>query len=307
MLRPNAISMTIDKIYINTHRYDLQLTRTCVASVRYWYPDIPVYLIIDYSNGAYPAPGMLRKWDLKILDTGKQHYGWGFGKFEPLFLNNHERFLILDADTVITGSVLEKVKDLDADFVVDKEVQPMEKFISLYYDPVKASEFFPGFSYPGYSFNTGQWIGKSEVLAKSDFNDFVTWSPAPKLKHPEYFKQADQGIFNLLIHLKEKQQQIRVEKIPLMIWPENGNAAFIQFSSIEQRSGGHAPYIIHWAGMKFKTLSEYPRADILLFYEKFFYSRYNFIERILNKLMLIYLKYERKIRFRLKRLAGNKK
>jgi hypothetical protein len=59
--------------------------------------------------------------------------------------------------------------------------------------------------------------------------------------------------------------------------------------------------------MKFKTLAEYPRADILLFYEKLFYSKYNFIERILNKLMLEYLKFEKKVRFRLKRISANKK
>jgi len=277
-----------------------------VASVRYWYPDIPIYLIVDYSNGAIPASGMCRKWNLKILDTGKQHYGWGFGKFEPLFLNHPERFLILDADTVLTGPVLDKVKDLDADFVVDKEVQPFEKFTSLYYDPAKAAELFPGFRYPGYSFNTGQWIGKTKVLNRNDFNDFVVWTPAPKLKYPEYFKQADQGIFNLLIHIKEEKQQVQVKKIPLMIWPENGNADFLQFSSISQRTH-EAPYIIHWAGMKFSNLSGYPRADILLFYETFFYSRYNFIERILNKLMLRYLKIEKKIRFRLKRMGVIKK
>lgn len=298
--------MTIDKIYINTHRYDLELTRTCVASVRYWYPDIPVYLIVDYSNGPIPAAGMMKKWDLKILNTGRQHYGWGFGKFEPLFLNNNEQFLVLDADTVMTGPVLDKVKQVNADFVVDKEMQPAEKFITLYYDPVKAGELFPGFKYPGYSFNTGQWIGKGNVLKKEDFNDFVTWTPAPRLKYPDYFKQADQGIFNLLIHIKEGQGKVAVEKIPLMIWPDNGAADFIPYTSIvEKKTDG--PFIIHWAGIKFKTFAEYPRADILQFYKQYYYSKFSFLQKISDAILNRYLVKEKKIRFKLKRLFSNKK
>jgi hypothetical protein len=305
LFQPKFLRLTIDKIYINSHRYDLELTRTCVASVRYWYPDIPVYLIVDYSNGRIPATRMMKTWDLKILDTGKQHYGWGFGKFEPLFLKNNDRFLVLDADTVMTGPVLDKLKELEADFIVDEEVQPLEKFKTLYYDPVKAREMFPGFNYPGYSFNTGQWIGKSDVLKKEDFNDFVTWTPSPKLKHPEYFKQADQGIFNLLIHIKEMQQKIAVKKMPLMIWPENGNADFIQLASIVQKKAD-APFVIHWAGIKFKALTEYPRADILQFYQQFYYSKFPAQQRTSDKLLNRYLMIEKKLRFKVKRLFSNK-
>lgn len=297
--------MTIDKIYINTHRYDLELTRTCVASIRYWYPDIPLYLIVDYSNGSIPITRMMRKWDLKILDTGKQHYGWGFGKFEPLFLKQDERFLVLDADTVLTGPVLDKLKNLDADFVVDEEVQPHEKFITLYYDPAKAAALFPGFKYPGYSFNTGQWFGRTNVLKKEDFNDFVSWTPAPRLKHPEYFKQADQGIFNLLMHLKEKEQKVSLKRIPLMIWPDNGNADFISYTSIAQKKAD-APFVIHWAGIKFKTFAEYPRADILQFYQQYYYSRFPALQKISDKLLNRYLMMEKMVRFKFKKLLSNK-
>ena len=286
--------MTIDKIYINTHRYDLALTSTCVASIRYWYPDVPIFLIVDYSNGRFPSRKMLARWNLQVLDTGKQHYGWGFGKFEPLLLTGQEYFLVLDADTVMTGPVLDNVKDLKADFVVDREVQPIDKFKLLYYDPVEAEVLFPGFEYPGYSFNTGQWIARGSVLSKVDFSDFITWQPAPILKHPAYFKQADQGILNLLVHLKEKKNEISVEKIQLMIWPDSGGADFIDLGAIRRKEKAY-PYIIHWAGIKFSQLTDFPRADILRFYESYFYSKYNSLEILINKVYRFYLTIEKKL------------
>lgn len=298
--------MTVQKVYVNTHRYDIKWTRICIASLRYWYPDIPIFLIVDYSNGSLPARKMLRKWNLQILDTGRQHYGWGFGKFEPLFLNDHHHFLVLDADTVITGPVLDKVKDLQSDFVVDQEVQPLEKLQTLYYDPVEVTSLFPGFEYPGYSFNTGQWIGKGDVLTKEDFNDFVSWDPKPALKHPSYFKQADQGILNLLVHIKERKQQLFVSRIPLMIWPVDGNADFIQLSDIERKKGPNS-FVIHWAGIKFRHINEYPRADILKFYERYYYSKYGVFEKLKDRFLDQYLLIERKFSLKLSQLRSSEK
>lgn len=45
--------MNLTAVYINTHRYDYKLTCICVASVRYWYPDIEIYLIKDYRRGDF--------------------------------------------------------------------------------------------------------------------------------------------------------------------------------------------------------------------------------------------------------------
>jgi lipopolysaccharide biosynthesis glycosyltransferase len=289
--------MRIDKVYINTHRYDQILTKICIGSIRYWYPDIPIVLIIDHSNGLVQTKKMIEKWNISILNTGQQHYGWGFGKFEPLFLKNSEKFLVLDADTVVNGKVLDKIDNVEADFIVDKEVQAPEDFKTLYYDPEEIHKLFPGFTYPGYSFNSGQWIGTGNIFTKEHFDDLIIWDPSPRLKYPQYFKQADQGILNLLIHMMERDRKITVEKLPLMIWPERGDADFIELDSITEKKSNF-PFIIHWAGMKFNDVREYPRADILQFYQKYFYSKYTFLEKRLDQWQDKWLKIEKKIKFR---------
>ena len=43
--------MTIDAVYIACYKYDLRFTRILVASIRHWYPEIPIYLIKDRFYG----------------------------------------------------------------------------------------------------------------------------------------------------------------------------------------------------------------------------------------------------------------
>jgi len=292
--------MRIEKVYVNTHRYDLFFTRLCIVSVRYWYPDIPLFLIVDYSSGPFPSQSFCRKWSVQLLDTHKQKYGWGFGKFEPLFPEKREKFLVLDADTVMTGPVIDKLNEYGADFIVDKEVQPPEKLASLYYDPEKLADIWKDFTYPGYTFNTGQWVGTSGLLNKGDFADLVEWNPSPALIYPACFKQADQGIFNFLIHRKESHGQVSVDRTSLMVWPDNGAGDFIDIKAIRERRPDY-PFVIHWAGMKFKRPEAFPRNDIMQFYLDYYYSRSGILQRVSDFILSTYLAIEKKIRRRLKR------
>ena len=297
--------MKIDRVYINTHRYDKELTGTCVASVRYWYPDIAISLIFDYSNGRYNYTALCRRWNVDVLDTQGRKYGWGLGKFEPLFLGNKERFLVLDADTVLCGPVLDSIDALDADFVVDRETQPPEDLKILYYDPEKLKDLYPDFVYPGYTFNTGQWIGRGGILRHADFDAFVNWKPVPRLKYPDIFKQADQGVLNLVVHQKEAEGKLSVEKIPLMIWPANGAGDFIRLDAIKDKKPDF-PFVIHWAGMKFRRLNEYPLSAILLFYRQYYYSGDHGLRKLTDRAVIQYLSWEKKARLRFKKLIKSR-
>jgi hypothetical protein len=45
--------MKIDKIYITCYYKHLYFLRICIASVRYWNPTIPIYLIKDNSKKTF--------------------------------------------------------------------------------------------------------------------------------------------------------------------------------------------------------------------------------------------------------------
>lgn len=298
--------MKIDKVFIATWKYDWELAKRCIASVRYWYPDIEVVLIKDNSAGSFNTKLVEKKWRLKLWDSGERSFGWGYSKLEPLFDKTPYHFLILDADTVLIGPVIDEVKDIDADFVVDKEVQPKWRFNEIYYDLDKTKTIFPDFVYPGYSFNTGQWFGTTAILKRKDFNEILNWSNPRQTKYTNIFNNGEQGHLNFVVHEKENAGQIKVDRVPLCILADTTKANSVRLDKIKSRAGNH-PSILHWAGMTgmhLKSFDQLSRYDILAFYEKFYYSRMSKGSQFIDGLRSRWLYYERKIRYKMKQLVN---
>ena len=95
----------IDCIYIAASARDARFTRICVASVRYFYPDIAIKLLVGGPLQRGLADELQRHWNVGVAQLPAGDYGWGFVKLEPLFMPSKERFLVLDSDTVIAGPV----------------------------------------------------------------------------------------------------------------------------------------------------------------------------------------------------------
>ena len=45
--------MRIEGVAISCYRFDVDLTRLCVASIRFWYPHIPIWLLKDRQYGDF--------------------------------------------------------------------------------------------------------------------------------------------------------------------------------------------------------------------------------------------------------------
>jgi len=287
--------MIVRKIYVNTYKYDFHFAKICIASIRYWYPDIPIFLIKEYNAGDFDTSLVEKTWNVKLLDIPRKKFGWGYGKLEPLFLDSNDSFLVVDSDTVMTGPVLDAVKDIEAQFIVDHEVQLAARFNQIYYNLDRINELEKDFVYPGYSFNSGQWFGTSGILKREDFDKSLEWSEPPKPKFPEIVFNGDQAHLNFVLHWLEQTGKVTVQKIRLMVWPEAGKGDFIELAHIIRKTGEY-PYIIHWAGMKFRNYSDLPRADILAFYRDYYYSkngRYQRIIDVLKDLLIVQAKRTR--------------
>ena len=146
----------IKRIYIAGYRYDLRNARCCVASIRYLYPDIPITLIKDCFYGNYSTENIIKNWKVDVLDVGGRVFSWGFSKFEPLFLVKKERVLVLDADTIITGKLLEFFEQYEEEFIVSGQNVTDDFQVQQYYDPQEVKKFDSAFKHPGYAFNSGQ-------------------------------------------------------------------------------------------------------------------------------------------------------
>jgi hypothetical protein len=258
--------MRIERIYVNTYRKDFHLARVCVASIRYWYPDIPIFLIKDIRGaGDFDTSTLERRFHVAILEAGARTMGWGFGKLQPLLRPPGEAFMIMDADTVMSGPLLDRLAYIEADVIVDDEVQPREKLLTLYYDTEKLGILDPGFTYPGYSFNTGQYAAVSGILKESDLEPFLDWGPPPGVLRPDIFKNGEQGLLNYIMQKKQAEGSIRLSRTPVMIWPEDDAANHVDLHAIRERRPVE-DRVIHWAGMKGVPEQALPRTDIIHFF-----------------------------------------
>ncbi len=265
--------MQIEKIFIATHKHDVRLARICVASIRYWYPEIPIYLIKDHYNGEFSTAEIERVWNVGIFETPHRQFGWGMSKLEPVFSERDVRMLILDSDTVFTGKVLERLEQHTADFVVSIETQPPARLQEIYFDLDKLKEFDPAFSFGGQVFNTGQYVATGGLLNREDFAA-VSWTTAPpSLKYPQIFKNGDQGVLNYVLLKKVARGELTLAGDPFMRWPQDG------LDDIDlAKLAADSPYteVIHWAGLTRPRLRSMNRADILRFFENFYYSPIRF-------------------------------
>jgi hypothetical protein len=261
---------SIDCIYIAACGHDARLTRICVASIRYFYPEIPIRLLAGdiLQNGL--AEELHRYWRVELVDLPKGDYGSGFVKLEPLFGPLGERFLMLDPDTVLAGPVLDLWKDCRAPFLVDDEKQSDVDTKRLYYDWEKVRSIDSVAQPPRFVFNSGQWFGTAGVLRRENFAPWVNWTMPRRLRHPEYFMPGDQGILNYVLNRKAAVEGMEIERRQIMRWPGN---AMTDLNVRSVSNGTAAPLVIHWAGMKKTLIRGMVGADLLLFFERFYYGR----------------------------------
>jgi hypothetical protein len=290
----------IDRVYIATHRQDLRLTRICVASVRRWYPDIPIFLLKDEANGTFSTREIEETWNVQIWPVEERSFGWGFIKLEPLFDTNRRRFLMLDSDIVFLGRVIDSLERFDTDFVVQEELQHPRDVPDLYFDPGKIrASLNPSLSNPAFTFNTGQYVGTSGLIRRDDFSDLVEWSEPRRVRHSDMFSPSDQGVLNYVVLEKAAAGTISVARTPFMKWGKDEMSSF-EVASLDDHSP--YPYVIHWAGLKKLRLRHMLRADILRHFEAAYYGRLAF-GSALRVLRLVQDESERWYR-RAGRLAG---
>jgi hypothetical protein len=260
----------IERIYIATHRGDMRFTRICVASIRRWYPEIPLYLIKDMVNGPFSTSEVEERWNARVWPTKDRVFGWGFAKLEPLFESQRVRYLMLDSDIVFLGRVIDALERFDEDFVVQEEVQPKSKVVDLYFDPAALkARVNPQFRGPAFTFNTGQYVATSGMLARADFATLVDWTTPRRVRMPEVFNPSEQGVLNYVLLQAQTTGAVTIARTPFMKWGAE-EVRDIEVSLL--KDGSPYPYLIHWAGLKAPRLRHMMRADILRHFEDGYYK-----------------------------------
>jgi hypothetical protein len=262
--------LCVDRIYLAACARDARLTRICLASIRYFYPDVPIQILA----GDRLQPGLAEElktyWNVDVANLPAGDYGWGLVKLEPLFGPPGQRFLVMDVDTAFTGRVLEERAKSDAPFFVDDEVLSDADFKRLYYDWDKLAAIDPDVQCARKAFNVGQWFGTAGIVRREEFDRWVEWTLPRKLRYPDLFMGGDQGIMNYVVLKKEAFEGLKIHRQTLMRWPGNGMEGL---DAASVAAGTAPPLVIHWAGMKATLLRDMVGADLLQFFEDWYYAR----------------------------------
>jgi len=263
--------MRIDCIYVCGWRGDLRFTQCCVASIRQWYPHIRICLIQDELNGCYDTSVLEKAYGVEIFPSLPRRYGWGVGKLEPLFEGQRERFLVIDSDVVFVGPVLDHLEHYDEDFVVVDEHHEPEEMEENYFQPCEVERLFPGFRFPGYVFNTGQFVGTSGILKRADFSRLIAFDQPPRYLMPEVFRCGEQGLLNFVLQAQHQAGALTLRRVQFMRWPPLLREGDVDLA----RLGSDSPYdfLLHWAGPKDIAFDAVPMAAVLLHFDRIYRRR----------------------------------
>jgi glycosyltransferase involved in cell wall biosynthesis len=258
-----ATPSRINRVYVLGNAKDFHFTRCCVASVRHWYPSIPISLVKD---GDYDTSELERSCDVEIFKAPKKHYGLGMSKFELLFQPTRERCLVLDSDIVLAGPILGALEQYVADFVVEGSNYPVHDIRSYYYDPDVASIVYPSFRFPGYVFNSGQMVATTGVLRREDFTPFIDFNKEPpRLLRPDLFKAGDQGVLNFVLQQKAQQADLSIARHVFLRWTPAMQPREVAIERLQDGRG--YDFLMHWAGGKSSNLEENAMSHVLRYFE----------------------------------------
>lgn len=269
----------LDRIVITCCQRDFWLTRICVASIRHWYPAIPIGLLKDVSLGDFCTRELEEHWDVSLVAVPDPPRG-KFTKLEAFYLPGRQRILLLDSDIVFLGPVLEKLEAFDEDFVVNWGVTgPLtaekKRLVARdgYYLIPEIHRAFPGFHVPDYFFNSGQIVLTSSVLAREVVEVNLEGAPPRQtLRQASVFRCYDQGLLNVLLPQMEQRGQCTVRTCNFVLWsrhPEKLEA--LEVGHLAERRG--LPFLLHWAEAKSFHKTGFTRGDLMGFYEDCYYAR----------------------------------
>lgn len=260
----------VDVIYLAACSRDARLTRICLASIRYFYPNVPIKILAGDILQPGLAEELQRYWGIGVADLPVGDYGWGFVKLEPLFGPPGQRFMVCDVDTAFTGRVLGPRAASAAPFFVDNEHLPDADFKRLYYNWDVLGEIDPDAQSARKAFNVGQWFGTAGLVQRDEFDPWLEWTLPRRLRRPDVFMGGDQGVMNYVVLKKEALEGLEIDRDLLMRWPANG---MDDLTAAKVQSGEAPALVIHWAGMKATLLRNMVGGDLLQFFEDYYYTK----------------------------------
>ena len=265
----------LDAAVVVCCRRDLWQARACVAGLRHWEPDLPVELLFDEAAGRADLRPFWRQ-GAAPFPASRTHFGSPLSKLDVLFRGDGRRSLVLDADCVPLGPVRALLERYAGDFVVSPNHIAPGKLAGAYFDPAAVAEAFPGYAYPGWAFNSGQFVATCGVLTPADFAGLVEWPNDPAAR-PRCLRKGlmplnDQPRLNFVLHTLHAAGRVSVDGCRFKRNPAAGPQDLPAVEQVAARDDRCPPAVLHWMGAPGVAASHLTRGDLFRFHERQFFA-----------------------------------
>jgi hypothetical protein len=180
----------------------------CIASLRYFMPDVPTTLLVDGDVDTSAAERhfsirIIRRADVKDAWLRAKSFGWAITKMVAHWESPYSHFVAMDSDMVAWGNVLDKLCRIDVDFLWSTPhsgpTEPIESHLSRwFFEPQALQTIAPTFNWRTYVNNyscPGIYMARRGCLSKSRYM-MLTEEQANR---PNLFKFGDMGMLNFMV------------------------------------------------------------------------------------------------------------
>lgn len=271
-------------------RSDYFFAKICIASIRYYYPSIKIYLFKDRLKGDFNSRGFCRLHNVDEIKTSRRYYGWSAAKLHFLLNNRlpkNVRYFCIDADIIFIGKVIDKLQKTTAQFVVHghHDADPYkEESRRHYFEIDKIKNIFPNYLFPGYFFNGGHTLITTGIITKELLKDVFNPAVYPFYTNTRLFPTVDQSILNALLPCLQREQRITLASVDFAKWSLSffeGN----KNNSVELFKDGSFEYLVHYAGDKRTCKTEQMKGHQLLsFFKQQYLSKMTIPARVYQRI-----------------------
>jgi hypothetical protein len=251
----------LDGVIILVYAGDVYLAKACCASIRQALGDLPITLLVDgpevNTAELERLPGVHRLVAQEAADPEAVRLCTGFWvKLLVFWLSPYERFLYLDADTLVWGDVRAYAEwdkyDFIAgcDFNTPRLVRTVEEAQRLVFDVAFIKQLDPALDWRGQELaNNGVFFARRGVFARANLLE---------LRQLTGWRGYEQGVVNYLRWRALREGVPRATGRPMQVFP--AETAYSLADRLLPRGCRH-PAIIHWICKKPRLGRRYQAAD----------------------------------------------
>ena len=235
---------------------DFWMAKACCASIRYFMGDFPICLLID--GDIHPSK-LIDKYGVEILNKRnvndnflrENSFGYGITKMVAFWESPFDKFLLIDADTIIWGNLEKLFIKNEFDLITERTNKnySFDDISKWFFNPDKIKNIDPKFSYNSNDFfSTGVLLAKKNIIKVEYYKEILDMSN----NMPDLFKFGEMGFFNYMIIKQKNLGNISVGHLI-----NHTNVCYYSINTLKEKynielinnsTSNYEPSIIHYVG-----------------------------------------------------------